>query len=90
MTRQADSSGEYVEHAWVSTVFGDALVATLGFGHDELAIHLGDVRIQAGFDGDAVEPFDLVALALVVGRGEARARLEQAYLLRVFESFRQQ
>ncbi len=87
---KTDISGEDVEHAGIATGIGDALMTALGFGHHEFAIHLGDVRIQSGTDRDAVQPLDLVMLALVVGRSEARTRLQHPHLRRVFESFREQ
>ena len=87
---KTDRSGEYVEHARISTVFGNALMPTLGFGHHEFAIHFGDIRVKTRVDGNAMQTFNLVVLTLVIGRCKACTRLQHAHLGRVFEAFRQQ
>ena len=72
-----------VEYARVSPVFGDALVAALGLGHHEFAVHFGDFRIQSGFVGNAMQTLDLGMFTLVIGRREARTRLEHTHLRRI-------
>ena len=83
-------SSEHVEYARIASRIGDALMTALGLGHHEFAVHFGDIRVKTGIDGNAMQPFDLVVLTLVVGRGEAGTRLEHAHLGRVLESFREQ
>ena len=56
----------------------------------EFAVHFGDFRIQSGFVGNAMQTLDLGMFTLVIGRREARTRLEHTHLRRVFEPFRQQ
>ena len=89
ISRKTDRSGEYVEHTRIDAVLGDALMPALGFGHHEFAIHFGDVGILPGIDSNAVQPFDLVILTLVIGRRETRAGFQHTHLGRVFEAFRQ-
>ena len=78
------------EHAGIPSRVGDALMPLLGLGHHEFPVHFRDVGIESGVDGDAVQPFDLVVLALVIRRRESGPRLEYAHLGRVLEPLREQ